>query len=136
MKIREQILSPVKTFNKYILNRFFKLFAGSSQTPFALIRHVGRRSGKPYETPIIVQPVEDGFVIALTYGPQVDWYRNILAVGTCEIRWHNQTFKIDSFERIDPNIGRSAFRQPFRTFLRVIGPEDFVHMHRRGPTPE
>jgi deazaflavin-dependent oxidoreductase (nitroreductase family) len=132
MTLRKQVLDKVRTFNKHILNRFFMLFAGSSSTPFAIVHHVGRRSGKPYETPIIVQPVEDGFVIALTYGPQVDWYRNILAVGTCKIRWHDQDFLIDSFERIDPNKGRSAFWQPFRAFLRLIGLEDFVHMHRHA----
>jgi deazaflavin-dependent oxidoreductase (nitroreductase family) len=132
MDLRQKILGPVKTFNKYILNRFFKLFAGTSPTPFAIVRHVGRRSGTPYETPIIVQPVDDGFVIALTYGPQVDWYRNILAAGQCAIRWHNKEYIIDSFERIDPNQGRSAFAQPFRSLLRLIGPEDFVHMHRRS----
>src|SRR5688572_12170227 len=98
MTLRKQVLDKVRTFNKHILNRFFMLFAGSSSTPFAIVHHVGRRSGKPYETPIIVQPVDDGFVIALTYGPQVDWYRNILAVGTCKIRWHDQDYLIDSFE--------------------------------------
>jgi len=134
MKIRESLFGPIKLFNKYLFNRLIMPFAGSSPTPFAIIRHVGRRSGTHYETPIIVQPVDDGFVIVLTYGPQVDWYRNILAVGTCEIRWRSQEYKIDSFERIDTNMGRSAFRQPFRTVLSVIGPEDFVHMHRRVST--
>src|SRR5688500_11707543 len=101
MALRKQIVDTVRTFNKHILNRFFMLFAGTSNTPFAIVRHTGRISRKPYETPIIVQPVEDGFVIALTYGPQVDWYRNILATGNCTIRWHNQDHIIDSFERID-----------------------------------
>src|SRR4051794_19962533 len=105
MVLPKLISDKIRVFNKHILNRFFRLFAGSSQTPFAIVRHVGRRSNKPYETPIIVQPVDDGFVIALTYGPQVDWYRNILAVGACEIRWHGEDYKIDSFERIDTNLG-------------------------------
>lgn len=131
MALGTQISNAVRTFNKHILNRFFKLFAGTSNTPFAIVRHVGRSSGKPYETPIIVQPVDDGFVIALTYGPQVDWYRNILAAGKCEIRWHDENIAIESFERIDPKKGRSAFRQPFRAILGLVGPEDFVHMHRR-----
>lgn len=46
-----------------------------------LVRHVGRRSGKPYETVIMVWPLRASFVIALTYGPKVDWYQNLLAAG-------------------------------------------------------
>ena len=129
MILPKPISDKIRVFNKHILNRLFMLFAGSSPTPFAIIRHVGRRSGKPYETPIIVQPVDDGFVIALTYGPQVDWYRNILAAGKCQIRWRSRDYIIDSFERIDTKVGQSAFRQPFRQILGLIGPEDFVHMH-------
>jgi hypothetical protein len=36
-----------------------------------------------YETPIFVEPFDRGFVIELTYGPQVDWYKNVLAAGGC-----------------------------------------------------
>lgn len=57
----------MRSFNKHILNRVTRRFTSSSRGPFAIIRHVGRRSGKPYETPIMVEPAVDGFVIALTY---------------------------------------------------------------------
>jgi hypothetical protein len=33
----------------------------------------------------MVEPTTDGVVIALTYGPEVDWYRNVLAAGHCEL---------------------------------------------------
>ena len=69
----QTLLNQIRFFNKRFLNRLFLKFAGVSRTPFAVIRHVGRRSGKPYETPIIVMPVSGGFVVALTYGPEVDW---------------------------------------------------------------
>src|SRR5713101_8934606 len=60
--------------NKYVTNRLLRGFANLSHSPFAIIRHVGRRSGKPYETVIWVWPQGEGFVIAITYGPEVDWY--------------------------------------------------------------
>src|SRR5437588_13016363 len=71
----------IRTFNKYVTNRILRGFANFSRGPFAIIRHVGRRSGKPYETGIMVWPTGDGFVIALTYGPELDGYRNMLAAG-------------------------------------------------------
>ena len=71
----------IRFFNKYVTNRLLRVFAKLSLGPFALIRHVGRRSGKPYETVIWAWRLGEGFVIALTYGPEVDWYRNMRAAG-------------------------------------------------------
>jgi hypothetical protein len=71
----------IRIFNKHITKRLLRGFANLSQGPFAIIRHVGRRSGRPYETVIWVWPLGEGFVIALTYGESVDWYRNMLAAG-------------------------------------------------------
>src|SRR5438132_7493150 len=69
----------IRIFNKYVTNRLLRGFANLSLGPFAIIRHVGRRSGKLYETVIWVWPLGEGFVIALTYGVLVDWYRNRLS---------------------------------------------------------
>ena len=54
----------IRSFNKHILNRLTRKFASFSRGPFPVIRHPGRRSGKPYETPIMIEPLGDGFVIA------------------------------------------------------------------------
>jgi len=103
-------------------------FAGVSRTPFALLRHVGRRSGKPYETPIIVMPQGNGFVIALTYGPEVDWYRNVQAAGAASLLWHNQEYTLKQPESINTETGLSAFPPPFRQILGVLGTQHFVRM--------
>jgi hypothetical protein len=55
----------LRTYNKHITNRITRRFAHFSRGPFALVRHVGRRSGKPYETPIMVEPTAEGFVVAV-----------------------------------------------------------------------
>jgi len=51
-----------------------------------LVVHRGRRSGRVYDTPVLVFPADDGYVIALTYGPDTDWIRNVLAAGGCAAR--------------------------------------------------
>jgi deazaflavin-dependent oxidoreductase (nitroreductase family) len=113
---------------KYTLNPVTRRVARSSFGPFAIVQHVGRRSGKPYETPIIVSPVKDGFVIELTYGPDVDWHKNVLAAGGCTIIRHGKTFVIDKIEPLDTATGRAAFPRPQRLILRVLGRKHFEKM--------
>jgi len=62
---------------KHTVNRVSVPLARSGRGPFALVCHVGRRSGRTYATPLVVAYVPGGFVIELTYGPDADWYRNI-----------------------------------------------------------
>jgi len=80
--------------------------------------HVGRKSGKSYETTIMVWPLEDSFVIALTYGKAVDWYRNILAAGHCTILWHRKKYTLGKPEPIDVEMALQAFPPFFKFILR------------------
>src|SRR6266436_8131739 len=91
----------LRIFNKYVTNRLLSGFANLSLGPFAIIRHVGRRSGKPYETVIWVWPLGEDFVIALTYGESVDWYRNMLAAGGGAVVWHKRVYVVEKPEPID-----------------------------------
>jgi deazaflavin-dependent oxidoreductase (nitroreductase family) len=34
-----------------------------------ILEHVGRKSGKPYRTPLSVFSTDDGVAVLLTYGP-------------------------------------------------------------------
>ncbi|GAC1652234.1 MAG: nitroreductase family deazaflavin-dependent oxidoreductase [Ktedonobacteraceae bacterium] len=120
----------IRSFNKHILNRITRTFARFSRGPFAVIRHVGRHSGKPYETPIIVEPTPtgDGVVIALTYGPEVDWYRNVLAAGHCTLLWNGSVYALEKSEPMAVQTALPAFPQPFRLILRMLGTQHFVSM--------
>jgi len=128
MKTTNWLRDRIRTLNKYVTNRLFLKFAGVSPTPFAVIRHVGRRSGRQYETPIVVMPISGGFMAALTYGPEVDWYKNVLAAGRCEILWHGKDYAIDEIVPVDRETGLAAFSLPFRPILRVVGIQHFVRM--------
>ena len=110
---------------KYTLNPLTRRLARSSFGPFSIVRHVGRRSGKRYETPIIVAPVNDGFVIELTYGPDVDWHKNVVAAGGCTLVWHGKEYVIDRIKPVDPQTGRAAFSPPQRFILRLLRRKHF-----------
>ena len=74
----------VTRFTKHVANPVIRTFAG--RVPgFAVLHHVGRRTGTPYAIPINIFPRDEGYIIGLTYGPGTDWVKNVLAAGGCEI---------------------------------------------------
>jgi deazaflavin-dependent oxidoreductase (nitroreductase family) len=123
----------IRTFNKHITNRITRRFASFSHGPFAVICHVGRRSGKPYETTIMIEPMGDGFVIALTYGESVDWYRNVLAAGHCTVLWHGREYPLGKPESIDVKTALPAFPPFLRMILRLRDTQQFVHVKSAAP---
>jgi len=126
----------IRIFNKYVTNRLLRGFANLSHGTFAIIGYVGRRSGKPYETVIWVWPLEEGFVIALTYGPQVDWYRNLLAAGGGTVFWHRRLYAVGKLEQIDDETARPSFPAPFLLIFRTFGrQQEFVQVKSSGPEP-
>jgi deazaflavin-dependent oxidoreductase (nitroreductase family) len=126
----------IRILNKYVTNRVLRGLASCSRGPFAIIGHVGRRSGKPYETVIMVWPTREGFVIALTYGPQVDWLRNLLAAGGGTVFWHKRLYAIGKPEPIDAQTALPAFPAPLRLIFRTFGrQEEFVQVKLSGTEP-
>jgi deazaflavin-dependent oxidoreductase (nitroreductase family) len=57
-----------------------------------VIRHVGRKSGRQYLTPVNYAPVDGQIYCAAGFGPGTDWYRNIMACPEAELwlpdGWH------------------------------------------------
>ncbi|MGZ4612806.1 MAG: hypothetical protein ACXV1K_06490 [Kineosporiaceae bacterium] len=47
--------------------------AGSPGAYASVVRHVGRTSGRRYETPVVPVATDGGFVVPLPYGPGTDW---------------------------------------------------------------
>ena len=111
------------------LNRLTARLARSGRGPFALVRHVGRKSGKTYETPLILARVPAGFVAELTYGPAVDWYRNIEAAGECVVISGGEEHRIDRIEPCDPDTGIRAYGYPAALVLRILRRHEFRLLH-------
>jgi deazaflavin-dependent oxidoreductase (nitroreductase family) len=128
MKLQQYLRRGFLITLKYTLNRLTRRLARSSFGPFAIVRHVGRRSGKVYETPIIVAPVNDGFVIELTYGHDVDWHKNVLAAGGCTLIWQGRDYLIDTIEPLATEPGRAAFTPLQQQILRFLRRTHFEKM--------
>ncbi|MFD7072614.1 nitroreductase family deazaflavin-dependent oxidoreductase [Nocardioides sp. NPDC059952] len=110
---------------KNSLNRVTSRVARSGHGPFSLVRHVGRKSGKTYETPIMVARVPEGFIAELTYGEDVNWYRNIVAAGGCELLVDGQWHQVFAIEPYPSEAGRDAFGYPAKLVLQVLRRHEF-----------
>jgi deazaflavin-dependent oxidoreductase (nitroreductase family) len=53
--------------------------------PLALVYHVGRKSGRRYQTPVVAFCSRRHVVIPMTYGRDVDWARNLLSARGGEL---------------------------------------------------
>ena len=111
------------SFNRRFTNRLTRHIAGWAPG-FALLQHVGRRSGRIYETPVNVFRVRERYVFALTYG-ESEWVKNVLTAGRCVIRTRRRQIELTEPERFrDP--GRSVVPVPARWILDLVDVDEFV----------
>jgi hypothetical protein len=67
-------------FNRRVTNRLTRPLA--RRLPgFGVVVHRGRTSGREFETPVNVFNAPSGYAIALTYGSDSDWVKNVLSAG-------------------------------------------------------
>jgi deazaflavin-dependent oxidoreductase (nitroreductase family) len=116
----------VAAFNLAVTNRITSRFA--DRLPgFGILTHVGRNSGKVYRTPVNVFRAPDGFVIALTYGRESEWVKNVLAAGGCELETRGVRYQL-SLPTIVHDPTRRRFPLSVRIMLRLIGANDFMQL--------
>lgn len=93
-------------FNRHVTNPVQRLWAGWLP-PFAIVEHVGRRSGTVYRTPVTMFSAEvdgkPGVAILLTYGPDRDWLKNLVAAHGGRVRRNGKTFGVS-----DPQVLTTA----------------------------
>jgi deazaflavin-dependent oxidoreductase (nitroreductase family) len=118
---------------KNTLNRVTGPMARAGIGPFSLVRHVGRTSGRSYETPVILARDPEGFIAELTYGDRVNWYRNIVAAGSCEVVSRGRAYHIGSIGPCTAERGRGAYPAPLRAVLTLLKRDDFRLLRLDGP---
>jgi deazaflavin-dependent oxidoreductase (nitroreductase family) len=97
---------------------------------FGILTYHGRRSGRTYRTPINVFRHDDTMIFALTYGPDVQWLKNVQAAGGCQIRTGRRDLSLVEPELFEDPQRRSVPR-PVRLLLGAIGVTWFVQMRVR-----
>lgn len=130
--MKQALLDRIRIINKRVTNKLMIHIAGKRFGHFAVLGHTGRKSGTLYRIPVVAEPFQNGFVIALTYGKNVDWYKNVAAKGGCALRWKNKDFQLVRPVFIDREIGLTAFPALFRAGLRMMKIQDFLKLEIEG----
>lgn len=104
----------VAAFHRAVTNRAAIRFA-AWLPGFGIVTSVGRKSGALYRTPVNVFREPGGFRIALTYGRDSGWVKNVLAAGSCQLETCRVTHQLSA-----PVIVHDPSRRRFPLLVRII----------------
>ncbi|MGH8952187.1 MAG: nitroreductase family deazaflavin-dependent oxidoreductase [Acidimicrobiia bacterium] len=113
-------------FNRVVTNRISRPL--SSRLPwFAVIVHKGRVSGMEYRTPVNCWLDDTTAIVALTYGPQTDWLKNLAASGGGSLLTKGESYEVGPPVVIG---SEGMIRMPaiVRPMLRMIDVDHFAVM--------
>ncbi|TDC98133.1 nitroreductase family deazaflavin-dependent oxidoreductase [Actinomadura sp. 7K507] len=72
-------------------------FDAGQGVPIILVHHTGARTGRERITPLVYQPVGDGFAVFATYGGSPHhpaWYRNLMANPQVAIEFGTESIPV------------------------------------------
>ncbi|HWC79062.1 MAG TPA: nitroreductase family deazaflavin-dependent oxidoreductase [Pseudonocardiaceae bacterium] len=114
----------VARFNRDYTNKVLGRFAHRLPM-FGVVEHVGRKSGRSFRTPVSVFAMDGRMWIALTYGPDSDWVRNVRAAGGCSLVSRGRKISLTEPELVhDPS--RRPLPWPARQIMRAVDVSDFL----------
>ncbi len=116
-------------FNRRVTNRL-ALPLATRLPAFGVVVHTGRKTGQTHRTPVNVFARDGGYLVALTYGPDSQWVRNVLASGGCTLETRGRALRL-THPRLVHDEGRRAMPAPVRLILSLVHVTDFLAL-----TPE
>jgi deazaflavin-dependent oxidoreductase (nitroreductase family) len=126
MRFRKRWLAKI---NIAFTNRITGLFAGWLPG-FGILKHLGRKSGRVYWTPVNVFRASNGFIIALTYSSQSEWVKNVFAAGGRELRTRGKLYELAA-PRVVHDLTRRRFPIPVRVVLKIVGANEYMELSIR-----
>jgi len=113
-------------FNRRITNRVAFPIARSAPG-LGVVVHTGRRSGRSYRTPVCAFRTPRGYVLALIYGPDSEWPKNVLAAGGCTLLTRGAAFPLTAPRRV--HTGRQpSIPAPVSAVLRMLRVRDYLEL--------
>lgn len=113
------VLDGVRKMNRRFMNPRQMRTAGTPGAYAGIIHHVGRRSGREYQTPVGIVPAENGVAIVLPYGTRPDWLQNVLAAGQAEITYEGRRFPVTDPQVVPIESSGAAFTTADRRTQRL-----------------
>ena len=123
----------VTRLNKHVFNKALVRLAGHG--PFVELEHVGRRSGSVYHVPLMAFRDGGRVTIALTYGPDVDWLKNLRAAQRGRMHLRRSLVVLGAPRHVPTAEGLR--RIPFgpRQILPLTGTTGFVELEVLSESP-
>jgi len=134
----------VAWINRRVLNPVVLRIAGP--LAISIIHHVGRRTGRPYRTPVFAEPTSEGFIVGLIYGADTDWCRNVLAARGATLAYRGHELRLVNPRVIDAASARAMLPLGIWLIHRMLGTSGFLTLrnprddtaatmpHRTAPT--
>jgi len=124
------VQAPLIRLQRAIINPRQMRSAGTPGAYASVIRHRGRVSGRPYETPVGAVPAADGFVIGLVYGSRTQWCQNVLASGSATIVHEGQTHQVDQPEIVSMQAVATHFTAGDQRGFRRLAVDEALRVRR------
>jgi deazaflavin-dependent oxidoreductase (nitroreductase family) len=113
-------------FNLHVTNHLLGPLA--ERLPgMGVVVHTGRKTHRKYRTPVLVFRRGDRFIIALTYGRESQWVRNILAEGGCELQTQGHTVRL-SHPHLFHDEERRVLPALHQRMLSLFNVSDFLEL--------
>jgi len=120
-------------FNRRVTNPVVGRWA-ADRAPLAIVVHTGRASGNRYETPVLAFRSGEQVTFALTYGSDVDWVRNVIAAGGCELVRSGERLPLVGPRLLGSVEGLERMPAPVRRVLGLLRVDEFLESTVDGGT--
>lgn len=123
-----QLQGAVRRMNRDYLNSKAMETAGRVGSNTSVVKHTGRKSWMPYETPVQAIRLNGGFVIPLPYGASADWVQNVMAAESASIVYGGSTYQVFEPEVVDYEEVGHHFSDRDQQAHRLFGLDTFLHV--------
>jgi deazaflavin-dependent oxidoreductase (nitroreductase family) len=127
------VQGPIIRLQRSMINPRQMRSAGTPGAYASVIRHRGRVSGQPYETPVGAVAAGDGFVIGLVYGARTHWCQNVLASGSATIVHEGQAYAVDHPEIVPMQTVATHFTAGDQRGFRRFAVDQALRVRRVEP---
>ncbi len=122
----------MRRVNRAVTNPLMRLVAGIVP-PLAIVHHAGRKSGRPYCTPVLAFPYGKGFVTPLPYGTDTDWCLNVLEAGHCTLETFGRKIAVSNPRIVGADAALPLLPSALRRGLRAAALPGYVIVDRSEP---
>lgn len=130
------VVDAVRKMNRSFMNPKQLESAGEPGAYASVIHHVGRTSGREYHTPIGATRTDEGFVVGLPYGSQVDWLQNLLVSGSATLTHEGEVYRIEQPEVVSMSEVAADFSPTDQKAHRLFAVDEALRVVDAGRVEE